>query len=96
MIISYLALAVGLVATLLVFRLAFRLFQSDRIEGQKSAARSASVLDAVLGRAVTREDWLPDARVKGGMVYNRKQKRLEITGRLSPDSLDRVFRQKHC
>jgi hypothetical protein len=34
---------------------------------------------------------MPDARVKGGIIYNRRKKRLEISGRLSDDSFKRVF-----
>ena len=82
----------GLLLAAVVLSLAVRLFRIDRIEGKKSASRAASVGDAIRGRARMHEDWIPDARVKGGMIYNKKAKRLEISGRLSDESFDRVFR----
>jgi hypothetical protein len=90
---SYLALGVGLLITALLLRFAFRLWRVDSIEGKKSAARASSIRNAVRGRARMHEDWIPDARVKGGMIYNKKAKRLEISGRLSDESFDRVFRR---
>jgi hypothetical protein len=89
---SYLALGAGLILAALSFSFAIKLARADRIESKKSAARSRSMWDAIRGRARTHEDWIPDARVKGGMIYDKKNKRLEISGRLSDDSFDRVFR----
>ena len=89
---SYLVLAVGVLLSGTLLNLAIRLFKANKIESMKSAARSRNVKDAVLGRARIHDDWMPDARVKGGLIFNRKKKRLEISGRLSNDSLDRVFR----
>ena len=89
---SYLLLALGLLLAAWLFAFAYRLLRSDKNEGRKGAARVASLKDAVLGRARTKDDWMPDARVKGGMVYNHKEKRIEIGGRLSDDSLDRVIK----
>ena len=89
---SYLALGVGLLVTALLLRFAFKLWRIDSIEGKKSASRVSSLGDAIRGRARMHEDWIPDARVKGGIVYNKKAKRIEISGRLSDESFDRVFR----
>lgn len=84
-------LAAGLVAGAWLFGFALRLLTADRVESRKSAARATSVMNAIRGRFLTKEDWIPDARVKAGMVYNTREQRIEITGRLSDDSFDRVF-----
>ena len=88
---SYLMLVGGLLLCAFFLRLAFRLWCADSVESKKSAARVSSVKAAIRGRARTHEDWIPDARVRGGMIYNKKAKRLEISGRLSDESFDRVF-----
>lgn len=92
LILSYAILAIGVVLAGWFLALAVRLLRSDKLEGSKSAARARTLRNVLLGKAHTRDDWIPDARVKGGMVYNKKKKRIEISGRLSDDSLDRVFR----
>lgn len=89
---NYIGLAAGLAISALFLSFAIRLLRVDKLESKKSAARVDSLGDAVMGRARAREDWMADGRVKGGMIYNRKQKRLEICGRLSNDTLNRVFR----
>lgn len=89
---SYTYLAASLVLAGWFLALAIRLMRSDKLEGSKSAARAKTLRNVILGKAHTRDDWIPDARVKGGMVYNKKKKRIEISGRLSDDSLDRVFK----
>jgi hypothetical protein len=91
MFLSYLALGVGLLLTALLLRLAIKLLRVDSIEGEKSASRASSIKEAIRGRARMHEDWIPDARVKGGMIYNKRAKRLEISGRLSDESFDRAF-----
>ncbi len=90
--VSYLGLGVGLSLAALLFGLALRLARADRLERKKSAARVSSLWGAIRGRAHTRDDYLPDARVRGGLVYNKRVKRLEISGRLTEDTLDRIFR----
>jgi hypothetical protein len=90
--ISYIGLGVGLAVSAVLVSFAVHLLRADRLESRKSAARAGSLSDAIMGRAKTRDDWMPDGRVKGGMIYNRKKKRIEISGRLSNDTLDRVFR----
>lgn len=89
---SYLILAGGFFVAAILLSIAIRLLRADKIESKKSAARVLSMWSAVLGQARTRDDWIPDARVKGGMIFNKGKKRLEISGRLSEDSFDRVFR----
>ena len=81
--VSYLVLGGGVLLAALLLRIALKLWQADSIEGKKSASRASSIKDAIRGRARTHEDWIPDARIKGGMVYNKKAKRLEVSGRLS-------------
>ncbi len=89
---SYIGLGIGLAISACLLSLAIRLLRYDRAEGKKSAARASSVKDAIMGRTRTRDDWMPDGRVKGGLVYNHRKKRIEISGRLSNDTLPRVFR----
>lgn len=89
---SYLALGGGLFLVVALLSFATRLAFVNKVESKKSAMRAQSVKDAILGRARMHEDWIPDARVKGGMIYNKSKKRLEISGRLSDESFDRVFR----
>jgi hypothetical protein len=88
---SYLVVGGGLVLSALLLSFALRLWRVNKIEATKGAARSRSIREAILGRARMDEDWIPDARIKGGLVYNKKKKRLEISGRLSDDSFKRVF-----
>lgn len=91
---SYGALLALVVVLAVALNLLRRLLTADHIESQKSAERVKSLADAILGRTRTRDDWLPDARVKGGMVYNKDAKRLEVSGRLSDDSFSRIFRRR--
>lgn len=88
---SYLIIGGGFVLCAVLLSVAIRLYRVDKLESEKGAARSRTILGAILGRARMHEDWLPDARVRGGMIYNKKKKRLEISGRLSDDSFKRVF-----
>jgi len=89
---SYITLLIGAGLAGLLFNLSYRLACADKIESKRSAARSRTPLNAILGRARIHDDFMPDARVKAGLIYNKKKKRIEISGRLSPDSLKRVFR----
>ncbi len=89
---GYVILVICTAISGLFFNLAYRLWRANRIESNKSAARSGnSFRNALLGRTRIHDDWLPDAHVKGGLKFNRKMKRIEICGRLSEDSLNRVF-----
>lgn len=89
---SFIILTAGfsIAAVALVF--AYKFVRADKIELRKSQTRMSDVKSVLLGRAKTRDDWIADARVQGGMIFNRKAKRFEITGKLSNDTLDRVFR----
>ena len=89
---NYLGLAVGLSATAILLSIALKLFRLDRFEAKKGASRVRGISDALMGRARTRDDWLPDGRIKGGMIYNRRENRIEVCGRLSDESFDRIFR----
>lgn len=94
LILNYLGLALGLSFAVIIFSFALRLWRLDRFEAKKSSARIKGSMDAVMGRARTRDDWMPDGRIKGGMIYNRRENRIEISGRLSDESYDRVFGRK--
>jgi len=89
---SYIGLGAGLFVAAVIFSLAIRLWRADKLEREKSAARVKSPWDAIRGHARTQDDYLPDARVRGGLVYNKRLKRLEISGRLSDDTFERIFR----
>lgn len=90
---SYILVAIGIFFSAALVGLAMKVLSADKTEAKRNAARAPKASDVLMGRAKTREDWLPDARVKGGMVYNRRIGRIEICGRLSDDSLDRVYRR---
>lgn len=90
--ISFIALSAGFAGAAFSSVFAYKFWNADKLELRKSQTRSRSLASVVNGRAKTRDDWLPDARVQGGMIFNRKDRRIEITGKLSNDSLDRVFR----
>jgi hypothetical protein len=90
---NFVGLAVGLTAAAIFASLAIKLVRLDRFEAKKGASRvKGGFFDAVMGRARTRDDWMPDGRIKGGMIYNRKENRLEVCGRLSDEAFDRIFR----
>lgn len=89
---SYIGLALGLSLAALLVSFALRLLRADRVEAKKSAARVNGPADVVMGRARTRDDWLPDGRIKGGMIFNKAKNRIEICGRLSDEAFNRVFR----
>ncbi|TWI07894.1 hypothetical protein LPJ38_03105 [Bradyrhizobium daqingense] len=89
---SFVVLTVGLVVAAISLVFAYKFIRADKIELRKSQTRTDDVKSVLLGRAKTRDDWIPDARVQGGMIFNKKANRLEITGKLSNDTLDRVFR----
>lgn len=89
---NYLGLAAGLTLVALLLLIAYKLFRLDRFEAKKGASRVKGVSDAVMGRARTRDDWMPDGRVKGGMIFNRRDNRIEVCGRLSDEAFHRIFR----
>lgn len=68
-------------------------FRVDRTEAGKNRARIESWTDILMGRVRPKVDWMPDSRVQCGMAYNRKEHRLEVSGRLSVESLKRGIRQ---
>lgn len=89
---SYAFLLAGIFLSLMIFKIVLNLMFADKVESSKSAKRVKSVKDSIFGRARTHDDWIPDARVKGGLVFNSRKKRIEVTGRLSDSALNRVFR----
>jgi hypothetical protein len=90
--VSFIALSAGFAGAAFSSVFVYKFWSADKLELRKSQTRSRSLASVMNGRAKTRDDWLPDARVQGGMIFNRKDGRIEITGKLSNDSLDRVFR----
>ena len=87
---TLLLLAVAAIGSLLVALIAgvsLRLLVGNRREASKNAARVGGVRAALNGQALVREDWLPDARVSEGMVYNADAHRIEINGRISDEAL---------
>ncbi len=89
----FLILFVGFLLAAVLFKLTYLLLRVNKTESNKSSARVKSIWESILGKTRTHDDWLPDARVIGGLIFNRKKKRIEITGRLSNSSLDRVYRR---
>jgi hypothetical protein len=89
---SYIALFTGIFLSIVSFRIMIKLIFADKIESSKSANRVNSIKDAILGRARTHDDWIPDARIQGGLVYNERKNRIEVTGRNSDSAFRRVFR----
>ena len=88
---SYIGLAVGVIVALALLSLIIRLLRADKTEARRAAARAPSIVDALLGRTRSRQDWRPDAIVGSGMVFNRKKGRLEVSARLTRETLDRAF-----
>jgi len=85
----------GLFLAAFFFNLALRLGRVDALEAEKSASRvNRNFKEALFGRARTVDDWLPDARIKAGLIYNQDKNRLEPSGRLSNDAFGRVFRPR--
>lgn len=89
---GYLVITGGVAAAVWLVRFALAILRVNPIEASKSAARTRTWRDALFGQARLQDDWLPDARVQGGMVFNPQYNRIEICGRLSDDSLRHTFR----
>ena len=83
---------ITLIIAAVLAKFGLTLLRADPLEAEKNASRTRSFKDALLGRVQIHNDWLPDARVQGGMVYDQAQDRIEICGRVSDESLDRTFR----
>ncbi|HWV42021.1 hypothetical protein [Pseudorhodoplanes sp.] len=89
---NYIGLALCFSAAAILVSFALKLLRADRIEAKKSASRVDGLADVLMGRAKTRDDWLPDGRIKGGMIFNKSKNRIEICGRLSDEAFNRIFR----
>ncbi|UWU21093.1 hypothetical protein QA648_17405 [Rhizobium sp. CB3171] len=85
-----LAVASGAIGLSLI-RFAIKLAKFDRIEYQKSRARYPSLMAAISGKATVRYNGTPDGRVRAGIVYNTKKKRIEPNGKLRNDVVDQVL-----
>ncbi|TWB07302.1 hypothetical protein FBZ96_1011123 [Bradyrhizobium stylosanthis] len=89
---QYIGLAAFLSVAAALLSIALKLIRLNKFEAKKGSLRVDTISDAVMGRARTRDDWMPDGRIKGGMIFNRKENRIEVSGRLSDESFDRIFR----
>lgn len=85
-------LALGVVGAAISLRFLLTLATSKSSEVRRSNARTKSWRDLFMGRSVVQDDWLPDARVQAGAVFNKKVGRIEVTGRISNDTIERTFR----
>lgn len=91
-ILHFLVACAALFCGIVLFRIGVSGFFVDPTEASKNRARIDSWRDIVLGRVRPKVDWMPDSRVQCGMVYNHKEGRLEVSGRLSVESLKRGIR----
>ncbi|ODM80565.1 hypothetical protein A6X20_22775 [Bradyrhizobium elkanii] len=89
---QYFGLAAFLSVAAALLSIAIKLIRLNRFEAKKGWARVDTISGAIMGRARTRDDWMPDGRIKGGMIFNRNKHRIEVSGRLSDESFDRIFR----
>ena len=78
-------------AILTLLRFAWRLLNYDKTEYQKSRARYPSVSAALRGQARVKRDSIPDGRIRAGIVYNKRESRIEPNGKLSNDTVDRIL-----
>jgi hypothetical protein len=80
----------GSIALILLW-LAFNLARFNKIEYQKSRARYPSGSAALFGRAIVRYNGTPDGRVRAGIVFNKKQRRIIQNGKLKNEVVDQVI-----
>jgi hypothetical protein len=85
------ALPIGILVCFFLMGLFNRLRRANTIESEKSSGRAGTLKNAFFGRTRVQDDTMPDARVQAGLVYNKKMKRLEVSGRIGQDSLDHIF-----
>jgi hypothetical protein len=76
---------------LFLVALGVTLFFGSRHESEKNSSRVKRRSDLWNGRLEARGDWLPDARVREGMVYSEVDQRVEIQAGLSDEALRRTF-----
>jgi hypothetical protein len=89
---QYVFALAALFCGLVLVRIGISGFFIDPTEVSKNRARITSWQDILHGRVRPKDDWMPDSRVQCGMVYNQKEGRLEVSGRLSVESLKRGIR----
>jgi len=103
MFLQYLGLTIGLSIAVVPLVIAWRLSRIDRltglvtrqrVEARRYASHVWSVRDVIMGKAQCPGDWLPDERFHPGMIYNRREHRIEISRRLSDAAFDRIFRSR--
>jgi hypothetical protein len=67
----------------------FRLFFVDKDEVTKNASRSRNIRAFFAGQLSSRADPIPDMRIKEGMKYSKKHKRIIAQGGLSHEAIRR-------
>lgn len=67
----------------------FRLFFVDKDEVRKNASRSQNIRAFFAGQLSSRADPIPDMRIKEGMKYSKKHKRIIAQGGLSHEAIRR-------
>lgn len=91
---SALQLALLVPPTVMLFwaiLLLWRLVRVDQIEYEKMRARFPSFVGMLLGQTRVKRDTVPDGRVRAGIVYNKKEGRIEPQGKLNDDVIDRIL-----
>ena len=85
------ALAALVVAALgaILLGVGFRLFFVDKDEVRKNASRSRNIWAFFKGQLSSRADPIPDMRIKEGMKYSKKHKRIIAQGGLSHEAIRR-------
>jgi hypothetical protein len=82
--------ALGLAALGTIFLgVGFRLFFVDKDEVRKNASRSQNIRAFFAGQLSSRADPIPDMRIKEGMKYSKKHKRIIAQGGLSHEAIRR-------
>ena len=83
-------LAMGLAALGTIFLgVGFRLFFVDKDEVRKNASRSRNIWAFFAGQLSSRSDPIPDMRIKEGMKYSKKHRRIIAQGGLSHEAIRR-------
>jgi hypothetical protein len=82
--------ALGLAALGTIFLgVGFRLFFVDKDEVRKNASRSQNIRAFFAGQLSSRADPIPDMRIKEGMKYSKKHRRIIAQGGLSHEAIRR-------
>lgn len=89
MFLSYVSLTIGLLVVTTLIRFIIILLKSDRSISNDLPKRG--FWNIILGRPINNLD---DKRYHIGMIFNKKENRLEVTSRLNKDTFDKIFLKK--